>query len=56
MGGVSAETFYTPSDLGILSNLYTAFTSYKIPGPVVTALKGGEAVREHVRDWFKVVW
>ena len=35
MGGVSAETFYTPSDPGILSNLYIAFTSYTIPEPAV---------------------
>ena len=54
--GVLTKTFYTPSDPGILSNLYTTFTSYTIPGPAVTALKRGEAVREYVRDWFKAVW
>jgi cellulase len=35
MGGVSAETFYAPSDPGVSFNLYTTFTSYTIPGLAV---------------------
>jgi lytic cellulose monooxygenase (C1-hydroxylating) len=33
--GVSVETFYTPSDLGILVNIYQTLSTYIIPGPTV---------------------
>ncbi|KAI1190204.1 lytic polysaccharide monooxygenase [Nemania serpens] len=33
--GVPATKFYTPTDPGILFNLYTTFNSYPIPGPAV---------------------
>ena len=46
-GGVAATSFYKANDAGILFNIYTAFTSYTIPGPAVGKL----AKREHVRDW-----
>ncbi|KAF2710868.1 lytic polysaccharide monooxygenase [Pleomassaria siparia CBS 279.74] len=36
--GVQASTFYTPTDPGILVNIYSSLTSYDIPGP---ALFGG---------------
>ncbi|KAJ4288555.1 hypothetical protein N0V90_011792 [Kalmusia sp. IMI 367209] len=46
-GGVAATTFYKASDPGILFNLYTAFTSYTIPGPAL----GKIAKREHAREF-----
>ncbi|KAI1123015.1 lytic polysaccharide monooxygenase [Nemania abortiva] len=33
--GEAATKFYTPTDPGILFNLYTTFSSYSIPGPSV---------------------
>jgi hypothetical protein len=33
--GVPATKFYTPTDPGILFNLYASFSSYSIPGPAV---------------------
>ncbi|VUC35302.1 unnamed protein product [Clonostachys rosea] len=36
-GGAAFTTFYTPTDPGILFNLYESFTSYDIPGPNVWA-------------------
>jgi len=33
--GISAEDFYTPTDPGILFNIYTSFTTYPIPGPTL---------------------
>lgn len=33
--GVSATTFYTPSDPGILFSLYGTLSSYTIPGPAL---------------------
>jgi len=33
--GISAETFYTPSDPGILVNIYQNLSTYIIPGPTV---------------------
>ncbi|TVY82836.1 Endoglucanase-4, partial [Lachnellula suecica] len=33
--GVLATTFYTPTDPGILFDLYGSFTSYTIPGPAL---------------------
>jgi lytic cellulose monooxygenase (C1-hydroxylating) len=33
--GISAETFYTPSDPGILVNIYQTLSTYIIPGPTV---------------------
>jgi len=47
-GGVVATKFYTASDPGILFNIYTAFTSYTIPGPAL----GKIAKRAHAR-WFQ---
>jgi lytic cellulose monooxygenase (C1-hydroxylating) len=33
--GISAETFYTPSDPGIFVNIYQTLSTYIIPGPTV---------------------
>lgn len=35
ISGDDLTTFYTPTDAGILFNLYESFTSYEIPGPKV---------------------
>ncbi|KAF2641876.1 glycoside hydrolase [Massarina eburnea CBS 473.64] len=49
-GGVAATSFYKADDPGILFNLYTAFTSYTIPGPAVGTIKKREE-REHSRKF-----
>ncbi|KAF9728377.1 hypothetical protein PMIN02_008317 [Paraphaeosphaeria minitans] len=46
-GGVPATSFYKSSDPGVLFNLYSAFTSYTIPGPAL----GKMAKREHAREF-----
>jgi hypothetical protein len=33
--GISADSFYTPSDPGILINIYQVLTTYVIPGPTL---------------------
>jgi hypothetical protein len=42
--GVKANTFYTPTDPGILVNIYGTLTSYDIPGPALFdgASSGGD--------------
>ncbi|KAF5694363.1 endoglucanase IV [Fusarium denticulatum] len=37
-GGGDFTTFYTPTDPGILFNLYQSFSSYPIPGPSVRSI------------------
>ncbi|KAK2674649.1 hypothetical protein RAB80_009633 [Fusarium oxysporum f. sp. vasinfectum] len=37
-GGGDFTTFYTPTDPGILFNLYQSFSSYPIPGPAVRTI------------------
>ncbi|KAF2793710.1 lytic polysaccharide monooxygenase [Melanomma pulvis-pyrius CBS 109.77] len=46
VGGTPATAFYTPSDPGILFNLYGAFKGYTIPGPALAKF-----VRRGVRGW-----
>lgn len=51
-GGVKATEFYKAADAGILFNLYSKFTGYSIPGPVLkTSFKKREEKREHAREW-----
>ncbi|KAL9108449.1 MAG: hypothetical protein Q9227_006783 [Pyrenula ochraceoflavens] len=52
-GGESAEKFYTPTDPGILFNIYTSFSSYSIPGPAVTKLR---KARRHAREFLEGIW
>ena len=46
-GGVVGTKLYTPTDPGILFNIYGTFTSYTIPGPALTTIK---KMRRHARD------
>ncbi|KAF2026221.1 glycoside hydrolase [Setomelanomma holmii] len=49
-GGVPATSFYKATDPGILFNIYSAFTSYTVPGPALTKIAKREE-REHARDF-----
>lgn len=46
-GGVAATSLYSPSDAGILFNLYRSYSSYPIPGPSVW---NGRSAKRHARD------
>lgn len=46
--GVPATSFYKATDPGILIDIYSAISSYTIPGPALSGLKRRAA---HARDW-----
>jgi cellulase len=49
--GTVGTSLYKTDDAGILFDLYTAFTSYEIPGPALAFGSSSSSKRSHARDF-----